>query len=182
MHTSAQTSAGLLLAVLSCLAVAGAGSRGVTGWQASSPLGRAAAKGDTASVKRELAAPAADVNGRSGQKAASALHIAARLGHADVVAVLLAAHANPALRNADGLTPADLATDPATRELLCTADSQTCGAIPADDPLWSTAALPFIAVWSAVVDADYSAGLAPWIREARPTAASLVAPIPNPHE
>jgi cytohesin len=67
-------------------------------------------------VRKELQNEPALINVLDGR--GTPLHEAARGGSAQVVRFLLERGADPTLRDADGKTPLDLATDPAVRELL----------------------------------------------------------------
>ncbi|KAI9022702.1 ankyrin repeat-containing domain protein [Hyaloraphidium curvatum] len=70
------------------------------------PLHAAARTGDRAAVER---ADPAQLNSRDASRAWTPLHYAARNNHVGVIQQLLAAGADPWVRDPDGRTPADLA-------------------------------------------------------------------------
>ena len=71
---------------------------------------RAAAAGNADSVRTLVASPNVDVNG-VGENGDTPLIEAARLGHDDVVRVLLIAKADPNIKNKDGKTALQLASE-----------------------------------------------------------------------
>jgi ubiquinone/menaquinone biosynthesis C-methylase UbiE len=97
----------------------------------------AAAAGDTqrAAVLTAAGTDALDLLSADGW---TALHLAAHLGHSEIVALLLEARADPTLRNEAGKTPLDLAREGNHREVI----ARTFNAAAAVEPFVRLLSLP----------------------------------------